>query len=122
LKREVVRVDADAVAADEARAGTCRKFHLVPAAASTAMRVDADAVERSSGELVHEGDVEIALRVLDDLGRLGDLDAWSARWTPAVDDGCRTSAATRSRASPASCAGDDLDLMRVEACARGRRG
>ena len=37
------------------------------------MRVDAKLVE-DERQLVHERDVEIALGVLDDLGRLGDLD------------------------------------------------
>jgi hypothetical protein len=36
--------------------------------------VDADLVE-DDGQLVHQRDVEVALRVLDHLGRLGGLDA-----------------------------------------------
>ena len=59
-----------------------RKFHLVPAAASTAcvsMRVEDD------GELVHQRDVEVALRVLDDLGGLRDLDRGRVMG-PGLDD------------------------------------
>jgi hypothetical protein len=37
-------------------------------------RIDADPME-DQRQLVDEGDVDIALRVLDHLGRLGDLDA-----------------------------------------------
>ena len=37
-------------------------------------RVDADAVE-DERQFVHQRDVEVALGVLDDLGRFGDLDA-----------------------------------------------
>ena len=51
-----------------------RKFHLVPAASQHFARVDADAVE-DDRQLVHQRDVEVALRVLDHLRRLGHLDA-----------------------------------------------
>ena len=59
-----------------------RKFHLVPAASSTSSGVDADPVE-DDRQLVHERDVEVALRVLDHLGGLGDLDAARRGSTPA---------------------------------------
>ena len=39
------------------------------------MCVDAHGVE-DLGQLVHEGDVDVALRVLDNLGSLSHLDAW----------------------------------------------
>jgi hypothetical protein len=64
--RQVIRIDADAVPAHEAgvegqevpfRAGGLKHLH----------RVDPHPVE-DQRELVHEPDVEIALRVLDDLG------------------------------------------------------
>ena len=73
LVGEVVGVDADAVPADQAGP----EGQEVPLGAGGLQhfeRVDADAVEQD-GELVHQGDVEVALRVLDHLGRLGDLDA-----------------------------------------------
>ena len=73
LVRQVVRVDADAVAADQAGA----KRQEVPLRAGRLQhleRVDADAVE-DQRQLVHQRDVEVALRVLDHLGRLGHLDA-----------------------------------------------
>ena len=45
----------------------------MPAASSTSRGADAHAIE-DDRELVHQRDVEIALRVLDDLRGLGDLD------------------------------------------------
>ena len=72
LHRQVVRVDADAVAADQAGA----ELEEVPLRAGRLQHVggaDAHALE-DDRQLVHQRDVEIALGVLDDLGRLGDLD------------------------------------------------
>lgn len=69
---EVVGIDADAVAADEARPeaeGVPLGVHTVDHLGG----VDAHAVE-DHGELVHEGDVDVTLGVLDDLDRLGGLD------------------------------------------------
>ena len=99
LRRQVVRVDADAVTADQARA----ELQEVPLRAGRVEHVAAcgcPAVE-DDRELVHQRDVEVALRVLDDLGGLGDLDRRRA-----VDAGRgrsrRRAAATRSSVS-ASC-------------------
>ena len=50
-----------------------RKFHLVRGGREHVAGVDAELVE-DRRQFVHEGDVEIALRVLDDLGGFGDLD------------------------------------------------
>jgi hypothetical protein len=68
---QVIGVDADAVAADEARGeideipfGRSRRKYLA--------RVDVELVE-DGGELIHESDVEIALRILDHLGRFRDF-------------------------------------------------
>ena len=47
---------------------------MVPAASSTSKGVDANAV-KNDAELVDQGDVDIALGVLNDLGRLGHADA-----------------------------------------------
>jgi hypothetical protein len=67
--RQVVRVHADAVAADQARlerqevpfgAGGLQHFQ----------RIDAELVE-DEAQLVHQRDVQIALRVLDHLGGFG---------------------------------------------------
>src|SRR6266700_1740274 len=70
-KRQVIRVDANAVAADEARRetdeipfGRSRRKHVAG--------VDVELVE-DRGKLVHESDVEGALCVLDRLGRFRDF-------------------------------------------------
>ena len=83
LVGQVIRVDADAVAADQA--GPERQE--IPLGAGRLQhfeRVDADLVEQD-GELVHQRDVEVALGVLDHLGGLGDLDARGAEH-PGGDD------------------------------------
>ena len=69
---EVVGVNADAVSADEAGA----EVEEVPFGAGGGEHVegvDPHLVE-DEGEFVHERDVEIALRVLDDLGGFSDFD------------------------------------------------
>jgi hypothetical protein len=73
LMGEVIRIDSDAVSADQARTkwqkiplGTRRLKHL--------LGVEAHAV-KDQGQLVHEGDIEIALGVLNDLGGFCDRDA-----------------------------------------------
>src|SRR5882672_6717282 len=69
LVREVVRVDADAVAAHE----TGREPQKIPLRARRLehfLRVDAEPSE-DHRELVHQRDVDVALRVLDDLGGFG---------------------------------------------------
>ena len=73
LVRQVVRVDADAVAADEARTKR-QEVPLRSGGLEHLERVDADLVE-DQRKLVHQRDVEVALRVLDDLRGFGDLDA-----------------------------------------------
>ena len=84
LCRQVVGIDADAVTAHEAGP----ELEEVPLRAGGGEHVggaDAHAVE-DQRELVHERDVDVALRVLDDLGGLCDLD----RGRPVdagVDDG-----------------------------------
>src|SRR5215831_12832358 len=72
LHRQVIRVDADAVAAHQAGP----ELEEVPLRAGRLQHVggaDVHALE-DDRQLVHQRDVQIALRVLDDLGRLGDLD------------------------------------------------
>ena len=71
-KCQVIRINADAVPADQARLeiqeipfGRRRGQHIAS--------VDAKLM-KDGGQFVHECDIEIALRVLDDLGGLGDLD------------------------------------------------
>ena len=59
-----------------------RKFHLVRGRLEHVRGRDAEPVENHR-QLVHQRDVEIALRVLDDLRGLGDLDAGRA-----MDAGC----------------------------------
>ena len=54
-----------------------RKFHLVPAAASTS-HIDRPSLREDLRDLVHEGDVDVALGVLDHLGRFGGLDRGGA--------------------------------------------
>ena len=76
LVGEVVGVDADAVATDQARA----EGQEVPFAAGGFQHlqgVDAELAE-DQRQFIHQGDVEVALGVLDDLGRLGDADAAGA--------------------------------------------
>jgi hypothetical protein len=72
LGGQVVRVDADAVTADQAR-GEAEEVPLGAGGVEHVLGADAHAVE-DQRQLVHQRDVEIALGVLDDLGRLGDLD------------------------------------------------
>ncbi len=70
--RQVVGIDADAVPADQAR----REGEKIPFRRGGRQHVegvDAELAE-NRGQLVHEGDVQIALRVLDHLRGLGDLD------------------------------------------------
>ncbi len=72
---EVVRVNANAVAADQAGA----KGEEIPLATGRLeyrLGVDTHLVEDEC-ELVDEGDVEVALGVFDDLGGFSDLDAVS---------------------------------------------
>ena len=100
LVGEVVGVDADAVAADQAGA----EGQEVPFAAGGFQHfqgVDAELAE-DQRQFVHQGDVEVALSVLDDLGRFGDADAAGAVGAggddlavEGVDDGgdCRAGAA-----------------------------
>ena len=73
LVGQVVRIDADAVAADQAGA----ERQEVPLGAGRLQHfqgVDAELVEQDR-QVVDQGDVEVALGVLDHLGRFGDLDA-----------------------------------------------
>ena len=72
LVGEVVRIDADAVAAHQART----EGQEVPLGARSFEHfdgVDADLVE-DHREFVHQRDVEVALGVFDDLGGFGHLD------------------------------------------------
>ena len=73
LVGEVIGVDADAVPADQPGA----EGQEVPFAAGGLQHlqgVDAE-LAKDQRQFVHQGDVEVALGVLDDLGRLGDADA-----------------------------------------------
>jgi len=74
LVGEVVRIHADAVAADQARAEG-QEVPLAAGGLQHGLGVDAHLVE-DDGQLVDEGDVDVALGVLDDLGGLGHLDAF----------------------------------------------
>ena len=73
LVGEVVGVDADAVPADQAGA----EGEEIPLGAGSRQHlggIDAQAIE-NEGEFVDQGDIDVALGVLDDLGRLRDADA-----------------------------------------------
>ncbi len=73
---QVIGVDADAMPADKARL----EGHEVPLGRRRAQYfrcIDAHAV-KDDGELVHQRDVEVALRVLDHFGRFRYTDARSA--------------------------------------------
>jgi hypothetical protein len=72
LVRQVVGVDADAVAADQAGAEG-QEVPLGAGGFEHVQGVDAEAVE-DQRQFVHQGDVEVALGVLDHLGGFGHLD------------------------------------------------
>lgn len=74
LVGEVVGVHADAVAADQARTEG-QEVPLAAGGLQHGLGVDAHLVE-DDGQLVDEGDVDVALGVLDDLGGFGHLDAF----------------------------------------------
>ena len=76
LVRQIVRIDADAVPADQPGL-ELEEVPLRPGRLQHLGRVDADAVE-DDRQLVHQRDVQVALRVLDDLAGLGCLDAGTA--------------------------------------------
>ena len=71
-KCQVVRIDADAVPADKPGL-EIQEIPFGRRGGQHVAGVDAELME-DGGQFVHEGDVEIALRVFDDLGGLGDLD------------------------------------------------
>ena len=70
---EVIRIDADAVAAHQARF-ELQKIPLGACGFEYFCLIEPHFV-KDDGELVHKGDVDIAPRILDDLCRLGDADA-----------------------------------------------
>ena len=70
--RQIEGIDADAVAADQA-GRKCRKFHLVRCGVQHVVDRDAEPAE-DHRHFVDEGDVDVALRVLDHLGGFGHLD------------------------------------------------
>ena len=69
---QVIRIDSDAVTADQPRL----KRQEIPFRARGREHVASIDLERlkDQRQLVHKGDVEIALGVFDHLGRLGNLD------------------------------------------------
>ncbi|MNN96343.1 hypothetical protein D3C81_2153120 [compost metagenome] len=73
LVGQVVGVDANAVATDQAGAEG-QEVPLGAGGLEHLFGVDAHLVE-DDRQFVDQGDVEVALGVLDDLGGLGDLDA-----------------------------------------------
>ena len=73
LVDQVIRIDADAMAADQAGA-KIEKIPLCPGGLEHFLGVDAQTRE-DQRQLVDQRDVHVALRVLDRLGRLGDADA-----------------------------------------------
>ena len=73
LVGEVVRIDANAMPADQSRP----EFQKIPFGAGRVEyfgRIQSHFIE-DDGELIHEGDIDIALRVFDHLGGFGDLNA-----------------------------------------------
>lgn len=72
LVSKVIGIDADTMAADETGAET-ERVPLGVHALDDLSGVDAHAV-KDHGKLVHEGNIDIALAVLDHLDRLGGLD------------------------------------------------
>ena len=85
LVGQVVRIDADAVAADQARPER-QEVPLGAGGLQHVFGVDAQSVE-DQRQLVDQRDVDVALGVLDDLGGLGHFDA--GRLVRAGDDDLR---------------------------------
>nr|GEU28556.1 hypothetical protein [Tanacetum cinerariifolium] len=73
LVGQVIRIDADAVAAHQAGAER-QKIPLGAGRLQHFQRIDVEPVE-DDGQFIHQRDVEVALGVFDDLGRLRHLDA-----------------------------------------------
>ena len=73
LVGQIVGIDADAVPAHQAGPER-QEVPLRARRLEHLERVDTDAM-KDQRQFVDECDVEVALRVLDDLGRFGDLDA-----------------------------------------------
>ena len=71
-KRQVIRIDADAVPADQPRL-EIQEIPFGRRCREHVAGIDAELM-KDGGQFVHEGDIEIALRVFDDLGGFGDLD------------------------------------------------
>ena len=101
---EIIGIDPDAVAADEA--GLERQE--VPLGAGGLQHVPGTEAELGEDlrDLVDEGDVDVALGVLDHLGRLRRLDRCSAEDPPAVH---RAIQVGKERAGLRILARDDLD-------------
>ena len=76
LVGEVIGVDTDTVAADQARL-ELQEIPLGARRLKDGLCIDTHLVE-DDGELVHEGDVDVPLGVLDDLGGLRNLDGLCA--------------------------------------------
>src|SRR6202012_4693949 len=83
LVRDVEGVDTDAVAADQAGAEG-QEVPLRAGGLQNVLGVDAQAIA-DQGDLVDQGDVDVALRVLQHLGELGDLDRGGAMGTGGDD-------------------------------------
>ena len=79
---EIIRIDADAVAADQPGV----EAQEVPLRARRLEHVERGQAELAEnlGDLVHEGDVDVALGVLDHLGRLGGLIDFARKVPPLV--------------------------------------
>lgn len=73
LEGQVVRVHADAVPADQPRTER-QEVPLGPGRFQHIQRINAEPV-KDDGQLIHQRDVQVALRVLDDLGGFRNLDA-----------------------------------------------
>jgi len=88
---EVVGIDSDAMPANEPRAERL-EIPLGPGRFEDGIGINPHTMENHA-ELVDEGDVDIALGVLNDLGRFGNLDAGSQmrscgddRFVEGIDD------------------------------------
>ena len=112
---EIIGIDADAVAADQARL-EAEEIPLGPRRREHVPHRHAD-LREDLRDLVHEGDVDVALGVLDRLGRLGRLDRRRAEHAAAGD---RAVDVRELLDDLLVLAGDDLGDP-VDACARGRR-
>ena len=115
LVGQIVGVDADAMPADHARTEG-EKIPLAARCLENLERIDIEPVE-DDRQLIDQGDVQVALGVLDDLGCFGDLQAGGREGAGGDDAGVKRVDCLGDFRCGA--AGDLLDLgQRIDLVAR----